>query len=322
MIVPRSFQPTLPPLSTESVALAKELLSSLRASTPWYNRAALRTWKEAAAWIFHQAGARWHHYLVLQEIMDAFRAVGGTGDPEPVFYHHLTGLAGVEPLTVRVRRYYEVALALAPHHAETHYNLATIERRTGAWKAALARLDAVIRLGPSRDGQPHAHLVANAHWCAAEILLAQGHEREAASRFDVAVHMLNNFGPDHALYAALLRRLGRTEDAATQFERIMPYSHRYVPEFIFPTLAEQYALSKEPSGQPVDPLVLTEMGRTADGARILFHGGLYFRLPPGREGWPMPAGLRIEAARVSLRERVLGPRRQHVLCAPDRGAFD
>ena len=69
MIGSQSFQPALPPLSTESVGLANELLSSLRTSTPWYRRAALREWKEAAAWIFHEAGSRWHHFLVLQEIM-------------------------------------------------------------------------------------------------------------------------------------------------------------------------------------------------------------------------------------------------------------
>lgn len=312
----------VPPSSAEAQALAQQLTAALRASGSWCKPAPVTTWKNAAGWIFHQAGMYWHQYLILQETMSTFTTAGGLGDPSPVFHTHLARLTGSEPLPVKVRRCYEVALALAPHHAETHYNLGTIEQRAGALNVAFMRFETVARLGPSPGGQPHAYLLANTRWRMAEILLAQGHQKEAVRCFNLAMRDLSNFGPDHANYARLLRQLGLETEAATHFDRIMSYSHRYAPEFILPMFEARCTLPHDASGHPLDPFAVTESGRSSTGARILFHGGLYFRLPTGREGWPRPAGLRIEAGQRSLRERLFGPSPDRTICALQRETLD
>lgn len=312
----------LPHSSAEAQALAQELAAALRASGSWRKPVPIKTWENAAGWIFHQAGMYWHQYLILQETMSTFTAAGGSGDPSPVFHAHLARLAGSEPLPAKVRRYYEVALALAPQHAETHYNLGTLEQRAGTLDAAFMRFETVTRLGPSPGGQPHAYLLANSRWRMAEILLAQRRKKEAAKCFDLGMRDLSNFGPDHAIYARLLRRLGREAEATTHFDRIMSYSHRYAPEFILPVLEKQCMLPRDASGHPLDLFAVTELGRSPTGARILFHGGLYFRLPAGREEWPRPAGLRIEAGQRSLRERLFGPSPDRTICALQRETLD
>ncbi len=246
-----------------------------------HERPAIAEWRGRTAWMLHRAGERWHELVLLAEVMDDFAKSRGPGDPAPAFQRVAANMTqGRDPLAM-AEQCYALGLALAPGHAETLYNLATLMLRQGDTDRAFQAFDAVARMRPAADAQAHAFLTANADWRCGEILEARGQLESAARRYESTVRAVGGgFGPDQLRYPRLLRRLKRHEQAAAEYERAMPYSHRYAPEFVLPGSAVDFPADAVLPGKLLDPLAIWPVETLPDGGRIVFCAGLYFRLEP------------------------------------------
>lgn len=303
----------IPPVTeADGQLLVKQLIRALTASG--WCRSVIDRWREDAAWFFHRCGVCWHELLLLQDIMDGFRAAS----PDTVslaFYKRLTDITkGATPIVI-ARGSYEVAAALAPRHAETLYNIAALEFRAGNAERAFRLAAAAAHLPAAATLPAHAHLGANAHWLAGQALERVNREGDAVAYYSQAVASVGAFGPDQAALPQLLRRLGRYEEAAAAFEGLMTYSHRYAPEFIFP---EEGAAGGWPvdwtSGTIVDPFAvrMVKAGSAGD-SDVLFFAGAYFRVASGVI--PHSGRCLIEAASPLQKWRIFR-RRSDCRCAP------
>src|SRR5262249_25966901 len=104
--------------------LASQLVSSLAASG--HDAAAIASWRENAAWMFHRCGVSWHELLLLSEVLDDFVHMSGMRDPVPKFHRDIERLIQNRSPFDMAWQCYAVGLGLAPAHAETLYNLATL----------------------------------------------------------------------------------------------------------------------------------------------------------------------------------------------------
>ena len=190
-----STNPRLPLPSHDAAEMVCELVTALKSSLPWYQWSQVAQWKESASWMFHQMGMYWHQYLLLKETMDSFTSSGSTDDPYPAFYTYLDHVSANGSTIELAKNCYERALILQPQNVNTHYNLGTLEQRTGFLEAALARFQKVIQLGASPTEQPQTFLSANAHWRLAEIQLEKGNLHKAQVAFEHAVRELGDHGP-------------------------------------------------------------------------------------------------------------------------------
>jgi tetratricopeptide (TPR) repeat protein len=258
----------------ETAALA---MAALRMSAPLTWRLHLAGWRAAAASAFFQAGVARHRRLFLSEIVADLEASASQDDPahaarETLLLHEVD-----DQSRQRIARYYEVAIALTPGFAEPLYNLASLRRDSGRREEALSLFLLAAKAQPHSRAKPHAHLVANAFWEAADIMTELGQLGEAEASFRRALALNGNFGPDHVRFPRLLQRLGKDREALDHFELITPYSHRYAPEFVEPDYHSDEMLPRLQDGTPFDPLALTRI----DGGEIYYWAHLYFRFAEG-----------------------------------------
>jgi tetratricopeptide (TPR) repeat protein len=266
------------PFGLADARLASQLVSGLAASGHY--AAAIAGWRENAAWMFHRCGVSWHELFLLIEVMDDFMHARGKGDPVPQFHRHVGHLIQNRSPFDMAWQCYAVGLGLAPGHAETLYNLATLVLRRGDRDRAYAMFEAASRLPAAANAQAHAFITANAQWRCGELLEEMGRDEEAAERYRTALAAVGGFGPDQVKYPRLLQHLHRLEDATRAFEGMMSYSHRYAPEFIPPASGIDLMPPNGMCGAPPTPLSVLRVAEAPDGAAIVSYAGLYYRLPP------------------------------------------
>lgn len=305
-------------MSSTFAAGEEERASALAAClmTSGHEPRAIAEWRRRTAWMMHRAGERWHELVLLSEVMDDFARSRGPGDPAPAFYRVTATMTGGRDPLAMAEQCYTLGLALAPDRAESLYNLATLLLRRGETGRAFAAFDAVAHMPPAADAQAHAFLNANADWRCGEILEARGELESAAARYESTLRTVGGFGPDQLRYPRLLRRLKRHEQAAAEYERAMPYSHRYAPEFVLPASAVDFPADAVPPGKPVDPLAIWPVETLPDGAKIIFCAGLYFRLQPGMS--PEHADALLDLASTKGLRRLF---KRIVRCAPSAEAL-
>ena len=253
----------------------------------------------AVAAALHQAGLYRHKLLLLQDVMDRFAARRGAGDPAPAFPGELRRRIGDADPAAAAERHYRLALVLVPAFAEALYALALLRWRAGALAEAEHLFARAAAAQPWDGAPPHEHLAANALWNVAA-LRADAGDAASVERYREALVRLDNFGVDHAAFAALLRRRGEVAEAAIHYERLMPYSHRYAAEFVEPDYAPAERLPADRDGLPCSPLVPTPVADSRAGT-IWYWWHLYFLVPP-----PTAADTRAALRRVLLEDGWLG----------------
>lgn len=277
-------------------------------------------WREHAAWMFHRCGQTWHELLLLNEIMCDFKSSGVLPDPVLAYEEISNDLAqGASPQSM-ARRCYELALALAPKHAETIYNLAMLEGRFGDVDGTLEKFQKVTELAPARGAPGHARTIDNALWNCGEILERKGRLQQAADRYRVALAGLGSIGPHQRRYPRLLQKLMQLDKAATEFDAVMTYSHRYAPEFIPPARGADLMPPRDAQQRPVDPFRISRLGRLGTGHQLVYFAGVYFR-------WPMDAPVPDSGTGLLAWVRESGPPprrfvlfgRSEPICAPQAG---
>ena len=282
----------------EVAALCQRLLRLCR---PGLAETARAAWGRAASAAFYQAGVDRHRHLYLGEIIDDFTAAGTTADPRHAVRERKlldTPADAVE----RVVWYYETAISLHPTFAEAHYNLATLHKRTGHLAEALRLFLRAAEFPPHPRTASNAFLTANAYWEAAVIEAENGHLDRAEQLFRQAVQRLDNFGPEHRRFAHLLRRLGKIEEAADHYDRMMAYAHRYAPEFLEPGYEPAERLPRRVDGTLLDPAEVTPVA-----AEVYYWSHLYVRVPAATAPLTIETLRRLVAQSSSLRARLLGP---------------
>jgi tetratricopeptide (TPR) repeat protein len=295
----------------EIAALA---LAALRMSAPLTWRLHLPRWRARAASAFFQAGVARHRRLFLSEMVDDLEASASQDDPahaarETLLLHEVN-----DQSRESVARYYEVAIALAPGFAEPLYNLASLRRDSGRREEALSLFLLAAQAQPHSRAKPHALVVANALWEAADIMTGLGRLGEAEASFRRALALNGNFGPDHVRFPRLLQRLGKNQEAVDHFELITPYSHRYAAEFVEPDYHADEMLPRLQDGTPFDPLALTRI----DGDEIYYWAHLYFRFAKGIPPTLIDLQKLLENRRPFFMQ---GRTRSAVQCSPTRSAL-
>lgn len=287
---------------------------SLRRWHPGRRRGELRRFQSMAASAFYQAGVHCHKSRLLQEILLSFEAGKSSGDPDSAALSLLphSDFAG------RAALYYDIALTLAPHFAEAHYNKASLHRTAGQTHQAMRSYKSALAFAPHARAKAHAFLHANAAWEAAVTALKLSRRRSAGAFFAKAVSALDNFGVDHRQLPLYFDRSDRLADAMAEFERVISYSHRYAPEFIEPDFDHGELLPTGHDDQPLDPLRPTVVAAT-DGASAVYFLHLYFRVLRSADRSPAEAVIAaIRRGRIShARSRLLDSSNQPIdACSP------
>jgi tetratricopeptide (TPR) repeat protein len=243
-------------------------------SDPRLTSGARIRWRATAASAFYRAGVERHRRLYLSEIIIDFEASGSMRDPAHAACEKALIDSIDDQARERVAWYYQAAIAFAPDFAEPIYNLAVLRRNAGRLDDALSLFMRAARAQP--HPRARGFLRANAFWEAASIRLVQGQLNEAESLFRNALHLLDNFGPEHVRFPRLLQRLGKNLEAADHYERITRYSHRYAQEFVEPDYEPDELLPTHPDGTYFDPAVLTRIN--GDQTGLFYFSHLYFQL--------------------------------------------
>jgi tetratricopeptide (TPR) repeat protein len=256
----------------------------------------------AAAGALFQAGVLRHKLLLITDILERFDEDKTLADPGNVFFEQ--SAARVSCALPDVERYYRLALTLFPTFAEARYNLATLRQRAGAVDEALQLFSSAAEAPPR--ALPSAQLTANALWHIATIHRILGQDDAAAGAYRRAVAQLGNFGVDHSSVAKFLRRRGSVDEAALHFERIMPYSHLYAPEFVEPDYTKGERLPNGPDGRPCDPLTATPLDVIKGVGRVVYWWHLYILEPNDAPLATAEALVGNWVAMGSARRRLLG----------------
>jgi tetratricopeptide (TPR) repeat protein len=228
-----------------------------------------------AASALFQAGVLRHKLLLITDILERFDVDRTLAEPRNAFLEQ--SAARVSCAITDVERYYRLALILFPTFAEARYNLATLRQRAGAVDEALRLFSSAAEASPRALSA--AQLSANALWHIATLYRIIGQDGAAAEAYCRAVAQLGNFGVNHSSLAEFLRRRGHVDEAAAHFERIMPYSHLYAPEFVEPDYAKGERLPNGPDGRPCDPLTPTPLDVIAGIGRVVYWWHLYILEP-------------------------------------------
>jgi len=235
----------------------------------------------AAAVAFFRAGVVRHKLLLLQEIMERFDAKGDVGDPPPVLSDRAGKFAYSDSHKDAAERHYAAAVALAPDFAEALYNLAVLARASGDREKALRLFRLAAGARPHPGAKPHSHFVANALWNVATLQRELGLVDAAIDSYMRALNLLDNFGVHHLELATFLHDLGRLDEAAMHYERIMPYSHLYAAEFVEPNYAEDERQPLDPAGNPLSPFAATMIQKIDGRGCIYYWWHLYLLVPHG-----------------------------------------
>jgi tetratricopeptide (TPR) repeat protein len=247
---------------------------------PRLEPAAINRHIRCAASVLFQSGLAWQKQLLLDDIINRFEAERASADPALAFF--TSPPRPTEPIADVAQRRYSLALTLAPNFAEACYALAILKRRAGARDDAVRLFRSVIgtTTTPHPGAQPHANLEANALWNLAEIHSSQGQNDAAETCYRDALTRLGNFGVSHAAVAEFLRQRGRASEAASQYERIMPYTHLYAAEFVEPAYGPDERAPLDSQGNVCDPLAVTPLETATGGETIAYWWHLYVVLSP------------------------------------------
>lgn len=215
-------------------------------------------------------GAAFHRRAIMVDVMQFYKDRCGFRAPD---FPSLALVAKATDETSsrdHARSCYAFSTSASPDLAESHYNLARLDRGELHGEAGLEGFRRVLELQPHERATPHAHLHANAHWESATILEDLGRNQEALPAYKSALAGLASFGVHHIRVAKFFRRMDCMAEALTEFRKGMGYSHRYFPEFLLPPLA---------IADPAAPVRLKPIHETARGETVVFWQGQYYALP-------------------------------------------
>jgi tetratricopeptide (TPR) repeat protein len=188
--------------------------------------------ENAGAW--HVNASVFHKLALLASVTEHARDGAAIVDHQPgrLLFAALGGSAGLRDVAFDC---YHRALAHAPAFAEAHYGVAMLA--VDIKDSASARhLAAASRLAPHPGSRDHARLTANADWELAKVRADHQKPTRSIGWYRRALKRLDNFGVDQRRYPDLLRRTGNFDEALLQYDRLIPYSHRYSAEFVLPDL--------------------------------------------------------------------------------------
>lgn len=192
-----------------------------------------------------RCGVLYHKLAFMQEIMEDYVKENGLSEKDVTFMPIFKATAGKSSLYQRAEKCYRKALEMNPEFTEAHYNLAVILRRHGNSAAAVGHFQFASKEQPHPQGFPHAYLNANAFWHLAEMFDDTNESFLAEPNYRDALTGQSNFGPYHVRFAEFLRKNGQLDEAMEQFDRTMPYSHRYTTEFVVPDFEKADELAKQ-----------------------------------------------------------------------------
>jgi tetratricopeptide (TPR) repeat protein len=242
--------------------------------------AALDRHVRCAASVLFQSGLSWQKQLLLDDIMNRFEADRSGADPAPAFF--ASPARPNRPVAEVAKHRYGLALTLAPNFAEACYALAILKWREGTADDVIRLFRAAVgtAMTPHPGSPPHANLAANALWNLAEIHRTQGRNDAAETYYQQALSRLGNFGVSHIEVAKFFRQRGAVPEAASHYERIMPYSHLYAAEFVEPVYGPDERVPNDSQGNSCDPLTVTPLESIAGAGTIVYWWHLYAVLPP------------------------------------------
>jgi tetratricopeptide (TPR) repeat protein len=145
-------------------------------------------------------------------VPDPLMAEMRTALRSPQVYGELGQHASVSGDWPEAARLFRKAIDLAPDDAIMRLNLAQTLSRMGNVRAALAELEAAIRVDPR---------FARAHFMMGTLLERSGRDEEAIDRYTAAVTHDPRLRDAHLRLADALRRIGRLEASLSSYQRVL-----------------------------------------------------------------------------------------------------